>query len=263
MSQPDTSDPDGTTQTFQPAVGGGLRFGEASSIASAARLTGMTMKDGLLTANWEITVDGAPVPVSALRVEQPPALDGKLDDPVWKEAKWQEGFTELGTGKPAETPTRFAVAYDDRFLYVAIRATEPNLDKLKTKVTKRDSYDLYHDDGVEFFVAPGSQRTDYYQFQVNSKGVVADAAGRQSGTVREASWNAPVQVGTASGEGEWIVEMAVPLADMELGKPSAGDWGINVARVRRAGGGEQLSTFVPMGGSLHQPSLFAALPLQR
>ena len=202
-----------------------------------------------------------PAPVSAQRVEQPPALDGKLDDPAWKEAKWQEGFTELGTGKPAETPTRFAVAFDDRFLYVAIRATEPNLDKLKTKVTKRDSYDLYRDDGVEFFVAPGSQRTDYYQFQVNSKGVVADAAGRQSGTVREASWNAPVQVGTASGEGEWIVEMAVPLADMELGKPSAGDWGINVARVRRAGGSEQLSTFVPMGGSLHQPSLFAALPL--
>jgi hypothetical protein len=199
--------------------------------------------------------------VSAVRVEQAPTLDAKLDDPVWKEAKWQEGFTEVGTGKPAETPTRFAVAYDDRHLHIAIRSSEPNLDKLKAKVTKRDSLDLYHDDGVELFIAPGSQRTDYYQFQINSKGVVADAAGRQSGTVREASWNSRVKVAKSLGEGEWIVEMTVPLVDMELGKPAAGDWGINVARVRRAGGGEQLSTFVPMSGSLHQPALFAALAL--
>ena len=63
--------PDGTALTFQPSVGGGLRFGEASSVASAARLTGMTMKDGLLTANWEMTVDGAPVPVTyRLRIWQ-------------------------------------------------------------------------------------------------------------------------------------------------------------------------------------------------
>lgn len=200
-------------------------------------------------------------PVSALRVEQPPAMDGKLDDPVWKGAKWQEGFTELGTGKPAETPTRFAVAFDDRFLYVAIRSSEPNLDKLKAKVTKRDALDLYRDDSVELFVAPGPQRTDYYQYDVNPMGTVADAAGRQSGTVREASWNSGVKVATSQGEGEWIVEMAVPLADMELGKSDPGDWGINVTRVRRAGGGEQLSTFVPMTGSFHQPSLFAPLSL--
>jgi hypothetical protein len=202
-----------------------------------------------------------PAPVSALRVEQAPVLDAKLDDPVWREAKWQEGFTEVGTGKPAETPTRFALAYDDRNLHIAIRASEPNLDKLKAKVTKRDSLDLYHDDGVELFVAPGWQRTDYYQFQINSKGVVADAVGRQSGTVREASWNSRVKVATSLGKGEWIVEMTLPLVDMELGKPAAGDWGINVARVRRAGGSEQLSTFVPMSGSLHQPALFAALAL--
>ena len=63
--------PDGSALTFQPSVGGGLRFGEATSIASAARLTGMTMKDGLLTANWEMTVDGAPVPVTyRLRIWQ-------------------------------------------------------------------------------------------------------------------------------------------------------------------------------------------------
>jgi hypothetical protein len=136
--------------------------------------------------------------------------------------------------QPAETPTRFAVVFDDQSLYVAFRCVEPSLDKLEAKVTTRDAPELDHDDVVELFVAPGPQRTDYYQFDINSKGTVADAAGLQSGTVRDVAWNAPVHVATSKGEGEWVVEMAVPLADMELGKSAPGDWGINVTRIRRA-----------------------------
>jgi hypothetical protein len=202
-----------------------------------------------------------PSPVIALRVERAPKLDGTLDDPVWKDATWQEGFTELETGQPAETPTRFAVVFDDQSLYVAFRCVEPSLDKLEAKVTTRDAPELDHDDVVELFVAPGPQRTDYYQFDINSKGTLADAAGLQSGTVRDVAWNAPVHVATSQGEGEWVVEMAVPLADMELGKSAPGDWGINVTRIRRAGGREQRSTFAPMTGSFQQPALFAALSL--
>ena len=209
-----------------------------------------------------ITLHAAPpAAVSAQRADRPPAFDGRLDDVVWKSAEWREGFSELGTGEPAEPATRFAVAYDDRFLYVAFRCAEPSLDTLKAAVTQRDDNRIYGDDEVELFVAPGAQRTDYYQFQVNSKGVVADAAGYQSGTVRDAGWNSAVQVATAIGDGEWLVEMAVPLADMELGAAVPGDWGINVVRVRRAGGSEMLSTFVPMTGSFHQPALFATLAL--
>ena len=208
------------------------------------------------------TLHAAPTVVPSLRVAGPvPVIDGNIDDSIWREAKWQNGFTELGTGKPAELGTRFAMAHDNGHLYVAIRCTEPKSDKVKAVVTRRDDAQLYNDDVVDFFVAPGPQRTDYYQFMINSKGVVADAAGRQSGTVREASWNAGLQVATKASDGEWTVEMAVPLADMALGEAAPGDWGINVARVRRAGETEELSTFVPMTGSFHQPALFASLAL--
>jgi len=203
-------------------------------------LSGMTqLRLATLAAFTQCAVSFAihaapPSPVIALRVESAPQLDGTLDDPVWKEATWQEGFTEPETGRPAETPTRFAVVFDDQSLYVAFRCVEPSLDKLEANVTTRDAPELDHDDVVELFVAPGPQRTDYYQFDVNSKGTVADAAGRQSGTVRDVAWNAPVHVATSQGDGEWVVEMAVPLADMELGKSAPGDWGINVTRIRRA-----------------------------
>ena len=235
---------------------------DPSAPPQAALSPALAILVAIISSASSLTLPAAPpAAVSALRVERAPTLDATLDDAAWREARWQEGFTELETGEPAAAPTRFAVAYDDRCLYVAIRATEPNLDTLEANATARDSQDVSRDDRVEVFVAPGTQRADYYQFQVNSKGVVADAAGRQSGTVREASWNSAVNVATSSGDGEWIVEMAVPLPDMELGRLSAGDWGINVARARRAGGSEQLSTFVPLSGSLHQPASFAALAL--
>jgi hypothetical protein len=235
---------------------------DPSAPPQAALSPALAILVAIISFGSSLTLQAAPPPaVSALRVERAPTLDAKLDDPAWREARWQEGFTELETGKPAAAPTRFAVAYDDRCLYVAIRATEPNLDTLEANAMARDSHDVSRDDRVEVFVAPGTQRTDYYQFQVNSKGVVADAAGRQSGTVREASWNSGVKAATSLADGEWIVEMAVPLVDMELGTLTPGDWGINVARVRWAGGSEQLSTFVPMNGSLQQPALFASLAL--
>jgi hypothetical protein len=234
---------------------------DPSAPPQAALSPALAILVAIISFGSSLTLQAALPAVSALRVERAPTLDATLDDPAWGEASWQEGFTELETGEPAAAPTRFAVAYDDRCLYVAIRATEPNLDTREANVTARDSLDVSRDDRVELFVAPGTQRTDYYQFQVNSKGVVADAAGRQSGTVREASWNSAVKVATSSGESEWIVEMAVPLVDMELGTLTPGDWGINVARVRWPGGSEQLSTFVPLSGSLHQPASFAALAL--
>jgi hypothetical protein len=207
----------------------------------------------MMTSGLAFALQAAPsklVPV--LRMGSAPAIDGKLDDPVWKEAKWQGGFVELGTGKPAVAPTRFAVAHDDRFLYVAIRATEPNLDQLKTNAPTRDSDDINRDNVVELFVAPGPQRTDYYHFEVKSKGVLADAAGRQSGTVRETSWSAAVEAGVAAGQGEWGVEVAVPLADLEPGSSAPGDWGVNVTSARRAGGSEQLATFALLASVQHR-----------
>ena len=163
-----------------------------------------------------------PQPVTALKTKQAPVIDGKLGDPVWAEAKWREDLSELDTGKPAETATRFAIAYDDRFFYVAIRCAEPILNTIKAAVVDRDDPQLSNDDVVGMFVAPGPQRTDYYRFLVNSKGVLGDAACHQSGAVRDTAWNSATQVATALGTREWTVELAIPLADMDLGKPAPG-----------------------------------------
>src|SRR4051812_5281973 len=60
----------------------------------------------------------------AIRAERAPAIDGRDDDPVWSTAPAFSEFQEFSPteGKDPRFKTEFKVAYDDRHIYVFIRA---------------------------------------------------------------------------------------------------------------------------------------------
>ena len=61
--------------------------------------------------------------MTAVRIEHPPVLDGKLDDPAWHEAKGVGGFIETDPreeSSPAESTT-VMIVYDDAAVYVGAR----------------------------------------------------------------------------------------------------------------------------------------------
>jgi hypothetical protein len=215
-----------------------------------------------ILAGVSFNLQAAALPaVTAQRTDRAPVIDGILDEPVWKEAKWQDGFTGLGMAKAAEPGTRFAVAYDERTLYFAAELAELALDKVKAGITRRDDDRLFSDDCLELFIAPGPQRINYYQFIVNSRGVLTDIEHGQAGVVSNFGWSCNARVATSRGDNLWRVEMSIPLAELDLGPEGAGAWGINVTRERHAGGTLELSTFVPLSGSFQQPGRFASLDL--
>ncbi len=199
--------------------------------------------------------------ILAQPVQEVPELDGIIEETIWSRAEWSQGFTVLGSGEPAQTETEFAVSFDAQNLYVAIRCFEPSMDKLLINATERGDERLYEDDGIEIFIAPGGQRNDYYQFQLNAAGVIAESAGYQSGVVRDLDWGSRFEAATHHEADQWTAEIVIPLVDLELGASVEEDWGVNVTRVRYAGGPRQLSSFVPLTGSFHQPGRFAALRL--
>ncbi|HYR99227.1 MAG TPA: hypothetical protein VEO58_09445, partial [Gemmatimonadales bacterium] len=61
--------------------------------------------------------------MTAVRIERPPVLDGRLDDPAWQQARSVGGFTETdpqeGTS-PAESTT-VMIVYDDAAVYLGAR----------------------------------------------------------------------------------------------------------------------------------------------
>jgi len=198
--------------------------------------------------------DDATTTLTAARLTQPPKLDGVLDDDCWRTAAWQSGFRRLADlTKPAAQDTRFALLCDEQFLYLAAEMTEPTPRSLVAKGKRRDAR-IYRDDCIQVFIDPVRNDSDYFCFSCNSLGTLRD------NKKLTPAWNSDARVAAHVAEASWRLELAVPLSDLEMTPAAVGKpWGVNVARVRRAGGTTQLSTFAPVQGAFHQPEHFASL----
>jgi len=91
------------------------------------------------------TTQPAPEPAGpsvamAVRTQQPPAIDGRDTDEVWRRAPRIREFRQFDPELDADPslPTEFQVAYDDANLYVFVRAHDPHPDSIMRALTRRD-----------------------------------------------------------------------------------------------------------------------------
>src|SRR5437762_5106259 len=86
-----------------------------------------------------------PTRVAATRATQPPAIDGRDDDAVWREAPPITAFQEWrpSEGGPPKLPTEAKIAYDAANLYVFVRAFDPHPDSIITVISRRDYFTHY------------------------------------------------------------------------------------------------------------------------
>ncbi|MDP1891064.1 MAG: sugar-binding protein, partial [Gemmatimonadaceae bacterium] len=99
----------------------------------------------------------APNTATAVRVTQPPTIDGRDDDDVWKAAPRYGEFRtfEPTVDKDPRFATEFRAAYDAKNLYVFVRMFDPHPDSIMRALTRRDNrgpsdqikviVDSYHD----------------------------------------------------------------------------------------------------------------------
>jgi hypothetical protein len=172
-------------------------------------------------------------------------LDGRLDDPGWGAAEWQElGQASLGS---IRAKTRFAVTYDDERLYVAFECEEPLIETMVVQDFGRDGA-VYATECVELFLDPTASslrmmhliatptETGLYDGKF---GYIDDPlhplviAGRE-----DTSWNPQWQHACHIDPGRrlWTVELAVPFASLGESTPLPGQrWRFNVGRERHPG----------------------------
>lgn len=192
-------------------------------------------------------------------------FDGKLDEPGWTAAAWQTDFVQAnpsGEGEFARAAeqTRFKVLFDDEALYVALVCDEPNPDARVARYSEHDQ-NVDSDDCVEIFLDPAGEGRYYQHFAINSKGAWCDDSGADYGLVRSKLWNFPLQTGASTDPAgkTWTVEVRIPFAALPFAVPPTETWLWNVTRNRRAGGGEDLSSWSPLRGSFHAPRQFRRL----
>lgn len=144
----------------------------------------------------------------AMRIEQAPVLDGRADDPAWRDAIVIEEFRQAEpteAGEPA-FPTSVRVVYDERNLYVLVQAFDPHPDSIVSRLSRRDVgtnsdqvglvIDAYHDrrTGVMLGVNPAGVRYDAVVFLDNQTDAAWDGVWEAATHVDSAGWSAEFRV---------------------------------------------------------------------
>ena len=108
----------------------------------------------------------APLAYQCLRAAGPIHIDGKLDDPAWRNAPWTSDFVDIeGDSKPRPRfRTRVKILWDDHYLYIAAELEEP---EVKATLTQRDSV-IFKDNDFEVFIKPLPDSRSYYEFEINA-----------------------------------------------------------------------------------------------
>ncbi len=169
------------------------------------------------------------LPVSRVaRIKQAPVIDGKLDDPAWKNAARAPEFripgNIPGTYKKPKEKTDAYLCYDDKALYVGIRCHDSNIDKLKVNA-KKNSPAVAGDECIEFFIDTNNDKKTFYRFVVNALGYNFESKGSN-----DVAWSRDWKVKTAKDKKAWTVEIAIPLSSLDLSPVISDVWAMNIGR---------------------------------
>ena len=171
-----------------------------------------------------------PPEVRAVRLDGTIALDGRLDETVWRTAPAATDFrqSEPREGDPATQRTEVRFAYDDDALYVGARMfDELGAAGVQTRLVRRDGntdadylqliFDTYHDHlGRAFFaINPSGVRHDSY------------AAG---GSGDDSSWDPVWEAKTTIDSLGWTAELRIPFSQLRYPRDPRQTWGLQIWR---------------------------------
>ena len=121
-------------------------------------------------------------------VKNGPVIDGSGKDTVWGQACYISDFKDTFGERnpiPAAIATNIGILSDRENLYFLLQAKEPFPQAITAKATQKDKKDIFSDDTFEIFLAPPNNSMKYYQFCVNTKGIIQEVEQPGSNTSRE------------------------------------------------------------------------------
>ena len=262
--------PSGPAPGSEQPVNGALAFGSAPAGSAPPPDAGpRRRRTGGGGGGFAPTPLGRPTAVIG-RTNNPPEIDGRLDDSVWETATHITDFVQIAPveGAPGTEETEVWMAYDSDHLYFAFYAhyTRPET----MRINRADREEIRGDDRMAILFDPFVDQQRAYQFEVNGYGVQADSlvnadgstgfsrssgsgsASRGSGPRRSGgsgmsssgqfgirgddSWNALFDTGGRVVADGWTAEMRIPFKSLRYPSRGAGvghRWGFQITRVIR------------------------------
>ncbi|HEY7896733.1 MAG TPA: DUF5916 domain-containing protein [Gemmatimonadaceae bacterium] len=151
----------------------------------------------------------------ATRAATPPVIDGRETDAVWRSAAPTSAFREYQPRENAEPQqrTEFKIVYDDRYLYVFVRAFDSHPDSIGHAVTRRDVRGSSDQIGV--LIDSNHDGRTGFEFWVNPDGVKRDYAIYDDAT-EDVSWDALWDVATRVDSLGWAAEFRIPFSQLRF-----------------------------------------------
>jgi hypothetical protein len=189
---------------------------------------------GVAAALWAAAAAAAPAAgkdreVTAVRVDRPPIIDGRLDDAVWALAKPAGDFVQqfpVERATPTEK-TEFRVLYDDDNLYIGVSCYDSDPDGIVARLTRRDR-DI-EADWVAITIDSRHSHDSAVLFQLSAAGVEVDGQFTNDSNFSY-EWDGVWDGASAIGRDGWTAEFRIPLTQLRFSAADEQTWGIQVHR---------------------------------
>ena len=198
----------------------------------------------------------------AIRILNPPVIDGFLNEAEWAEARSLAGFVQRvpRDGAPATEPTEVRILYDEDAVYVGVWLWDSQAQEVVDGPAARDS-SLDESDAVVLIFDTFHDRQNGFVFGTNPAGIEYDGQvtneGRGQGGAGggfNLNWDGSWSVATSRDAQGWYAEFRIPFSTLRYASGEDAVWGFNVMRRLRRLNEESYWAPVSRQHSLHRLS---------
>ena len=157
-------------------------------------------------------------------------LDGRLDEAVWAEAPLHDTFyqNQPNDKVPATIRTEVRIVYDQRYLYIGVKAFEAAPEQIRAPFVRRDKISG-DQDFIGLFIDPSGAKKAAQIIYFNPRGAFSDGVFTDTNG-EDYALDFDVDIATARFDGGWSAEVRIPLSSLPYAAGQEQPWNLMVMR---------------------------------
>ncbi|WP_108807475.1 DUF5916 domain-containing protein [Aquimarina spinulae] len=169
--------------------------------------------------------------IIAERINNPPKIDGVLDDDVWKTIPAHGNFQMWQPGNEGEIPkeiqSEVKMAYDNKAVYFGVYLYDDQPDAVLRQFSQRDDI-FVQTDHFSIAINTYNDGVNETRFYITSAGTIGDARADQFN--EDFSYNVVFDAKVSFDNQGWYAEFKIPYNALRFPEVNIQDWSINFYR---------------------------------
>ena len=173
--------------------------------------------------------------INAERIQNPPKIDGVLNEELWNGIKPAKEFIMIepynGKLERITEKTEVLIVYDNDAIYFGVKLYDKNAHLILEEFGARDNKEK-NTDIFEIWINPFNDGINQFNFGVTAAGVQFD--GIFNGQSLDMNWDAVWESAISKNNHGWFIEMKIPYSAIRFTTKNIQEWGLNMVRgIRR------------------------------